>query len=156
MTTVRRIVATIALAFMPYIALAESVVLTFTHGDQSIDFDINALTKMGETQFTTTTSWTEGEQTFVGVSLHSFLDQMGVDSGVLKATAINDYAVEIPVSDAVEGGPIIAYHRNGQEMSVRDKGPLWIVYPFDTNPKYQTEVIYSRSIWQLDRINVIE
>ena len=76
--------------------------------------------------------------------------------GTLKATAINDYAVEIPVEDAVEGGPIIAFMRNGAPMSVRDKGPLWIVYPYDSDPAYQTEVIYSRSIWQLDRIEVME
>ena len=74
----------------------------------------------------------------------------------MKATAINDYAVEIPVSDAVVGGPIVAYFLNGEPMSVRDKGPLWIVYPFDADPHYQTEVIYSRSIWQLDRIELIE
>ncbi|MGE4326166.1 MAG: oxidoreductase, partial [Pseudodonghicola sp.] len=28
------------------------------------------------------------------------------------------------------------------------------VYPYDTNPAYQGEVTYSRSIWQLDRITV--
>ncbi|RYH00603.1 oxidoreductase, partial [Salipiger sp. IMCC34102] len=39
-------------------------------------------------------------------------------------------------------------------MQVRDKGPLWIVYPYDDTPEYRSEVIYSRSIWQLDRIEV--
>ncbi|RYH00523.1 oxidoreductase, partial [Salipiger sp. IMCC34102] len=77
-----------------------------------------------------------------------------VDGGTLLATAINDYTVEIPVSDAVEGGPIIAYQMDGAEMQVRDKGPLWIVYPYDDTPEYRSEVIYSRSIWQLDRIEV--
>ena len=51
-----------------------------------------------------------------------------------------------------DGGPIIAYERNGKEMSVRSKGPLWIVYPYDSNPSYKTEAIYSRSIWQLEGI----
>ena len=46
------------------------------------------------------------------------------------------------------------YLRNGEPMSVRDKGPLWVVYNFDSNPEFQTEVMYSRSIWQLDRIVV--
>ena len=39
---------------------------------------------------------------------------------------------------------------------MRDKGPLWIIYPYDQNTDYQTEVIYSRSIWQLDRIEVLK
>lgn len=73
---------------------------------------------------------------------------------MLTARAINDYSVEIPLADAVEGGPIVAYERNGAVMSLRDKGPLWIVYPFDSDPAYQTEAIYSRSIWQLEEITV--
>jgi hypothetical protein len=32
---------------------------------------------------------------------------------------------------------------------VRDKGPLWVVYPYDSKPDYQSELIYVRSIWQL-------
>ena len=40
-------------------------------------------------------------------------------------------------------------------MTVRDKGPFWIIYPFDSNPDYQSEVIYSRSIWQLNRLEVL-
>ncbi|MEP6320715.1 MAG: oxidoreductase, partial [Paracoccaceae bacterium] len=84
------------------------------------------------------------------------LEVIGVNEGTLKATAINDYAVEIPLEDAVDGGPILAYLSNGVPMSVREKGPIWIVYPYDSDPKYQTEVIYSRSIWQLDRLETIE
>ena len=93
---------------------------------------------------------------FQGVSLHLITDLLGVEDGTLLATALNDYSVEIPVSDAVAGGPIIAYARDGVEMSVRDKGPLWIIYPFDSDPRYQTAVVLSRSIWQLDRIDVLD
>ena len=56
----------------------------------------------------------------------------------------------------VQDGPILAYLNDGEEMPVRDKGPLWVVYPYDLNASYQSEVIYSRSIWQLDRIVVVE
>ena len=80
--------------------------------------------------------------------------ELGGDA--LKATAINDYAVEIPREDWIETGPIVAFLNNGEQMSIRDKGPLWVIYPYDSNPAYQTEVIYSRSIWQLDRLVVTE
>jgi hypothetical protein len=71
------------------------------------------------------------------------------------ATAINDYTVEIPMSDAVEGGPIIAYLMDGNEMSIRDKGPLWVIYPYDSDADFRSEVVFTRSIWQLDRLVVI-
>jgi hypothetical protein len=105
--------------------------------------------------FATTTIWTEGLHTFVGVPLVDLLAAVGAEGSLLRASAINDYTVEIPVGDAVEGGPIVAYLMDDRPMSVRDKGPLWVVYPFDDVPEYQTETIYSRSIWQLDRIEVV-
>ena len=94
-------------------------------------------------------------QTFEGVSLGVLLEHVGADGAELNAVALNDYAVSIPTADAVEGGPIIAYSQNGEEMSVRNKGPLWIVYPYDGNEEYKSEEYYSRSIWQLDRIEVM-
>ena len=122
-------------------------------GDDAV-FDLAALQALPETSFTTSTIWTDGDQTFTGISLNVLLDLVGATGNNLRAVALNDYAVDVPVSDAVEGGPIIAYFRNGEPMSVRDKGPLWIVYPYDANSDYQTEVVYSRSIWQLRDIEV--
>lgn len=120
-----------------------------------VEFDVEALRALGEVTIETSTPWTEGVQTFTGVPLNRLTKALGITKGMLKAAAINDYAIEIPVSDAVEGGPIIAYLQNGAPMSVREKGPLWVVYPYDQNQAYQSEISYSRSIWQLVRIDVV-
>ena len=125
-------------------------------GSHEIRLDAAMLAEMGQTSFVTTTIWTEGPQKFTGVLLKDLMDALGVKAGGLKATAINDYAITIPVSDAVASGPIVAYHLNDAPMSVRERGPLWIVYPYDSNKDYATEVIYSRSIWQLDRIDIVK
>lgn len=117
-------------------------------------FTLSALREFEAVSFETETIWTDGVQQFTGVSLHHLISQFDVTEGVLHARAVNDYEVQIPLSDAIEGGPIIAYERNGKEMSLRSKGPLWIIYPYDSNPTYRTEVIYSRSIWQLDNIRI--
>ncbi|WP_397543555.1 molybdopterin-dependent oxidoreductase [Roseovarius salis] len=138
------------------------VILTVT-GDIGVrntpaaaEFDRAMLRSIGQRDISTTTIWTSGKVTFTGVPLRSLLDRLGVSSGKLEARAINEYSVTIPVSDAVPDGPIIAYSRDGEEISIREKGPLWIIYPYDQNPDYQSEVIYARSIWQLDRIDVID
>ena len=133
-------------------------ILTLTDGEVSeiitVTFDMPELQAFPAVSFKTETIWTEGEQTFKGVSLAALVSHLGVTSGTLRAQAINDYVVDIPVSNAVEGGPIIAYERNGAPMSIRDKGPLWIVYPYDNNSDYKTEEIFSQSVWQLVRITV--
>lgn len=156
MTFLMKVFAVCALAILPSGVLAQAVVLTVTQGGETTEFDVPALEAMEAAEFETTTIWTEGPQTFTGVPLVALLDDLGVTEGTIKAMAINDYVVEIPFEDAVEGGPIVAYRLNGNPMSVRDKGPLWVVYPYDSDEAYQTEVIYSRSIWQLDRIDVVE
>lgn len=118
-------------------------------------FEMADLKALPTETFETTTIWTEGVQTFAGVPLFVLLEHVGASGDTIRAVALNDYAVSIPTADAVEGGPIVAYARNGEEMSIRDKGPLWIIYPFDDNENYKTEEYYSRSIWQLDRIELV-
>lgn len=127
-----------------------------TNVDGSAQFDLDMLEALDSTIIETSTIWTEGAHVFQGVSLNVLADELGIEGNTLMATAINDYAVEIPLSDAVEGGPIVAYMMNGKSMSVRDKGPLWVIYPYDSNAVYRSEVVYSRSIWQLDRIEAVK
>ena len=162
-----KIIAVSLLAAQPLVASSQDeptgdVLLTVTglHETQAdgaaVPFDLAMLEELGSVTFETSTIWTQGVQQFEGVPLRTLVDHLGISARTLRATAINDYSVDIPLHDAVQGGPIIAYKLNGEEMSVRDKGPLWIVYPYDSKTEYQSEVVYSRSIWQLDRIEVIE
>lgn len=137
------------------VVLTVSGAIGVTNGGDAASFDAQMLQDLGTTSFATSTIWTQGVITFEGVSLKGLLDRLGVTGGTLRMTAINDYAIEVPVSDAIEGGPILAHSQDGVAMSVRDKGPLWLVYPYDLNSDYRTEVIYARSIWQLAKIEVL-
>jgi hypothetical protein len=125
-----------------------------TNGDNKAVFDLDMLKALPTTTFKTKTTWTEGEKSFTGVSMQALLAAVGSTGTVAKSIALNDYGVDIPVTDAVSDGPIVAYLMDDQPMSVRDKGPLWIVYPFDAKPEYRTEETYAKSIWQLSRIEL--
>jgi hypothetical protein len=119
-----------------------------------VQMTLSDLRSLPTTSFETTTLWTLESQVFSGVWLATLLDHHGITSGTVELVAVNEYRVEIPVRDIYPGGALLAYERNGEEMSLRDKGPLWLVYDWDDNPDYRTEIHYSRSIWQLDRIIV--
>ena len=136
------------------VVMTVSGAIAQTNAGDTAQFDMEMLEALPSVEFTTATIWTDGPQTFRGVPLNVFLDAIEADGETISARAINDYAVSIPVSDAVDGGPIIAYRQNGNYMSRREKGPLWVVYPYDDSIDYRSEVVYSRSIWQLDRITV--
>ena len=106
------------------------------------------------TSFETTTTWTEGPHTFEGVPLKALLDAVGAEGGKITATALNSYSVDIPLDAVEDAAPIIAYHIDGETFSRRDKGPLWIVFPYDSSDKYQSELVYGWSIWQLAGLTI--
>ncbi|WGW02399.1 molybdopterin-dependent oxidoreductase [Tropicibacter oceani] len=125
-----------------------------TNAEGVAALDAEMLRAIGESEIVTDTIWTAGTVTFTGVRLSALLRHLEASGTLIGATAINDYRVDIPVSDATEDGPIIAYAMDGAPMSRRDKGPLWVIYPYAASSDYRTEVIYSRSIWQLDRMTI--
>jgi len=68
--------------------------------------------------------------------------------------ALNDYKTAIPITDAQKFDMLLAYKINDQPISVRTKGPLFIIYPFDSKPELQSAVYYERSAWQLKSIDI--
>ena len=145
-----------AALFLSVNAASATSVLTVTHGEETHEFDIAALQEMGAIEVATTTIWTEGVQNFAGIPLATVLSEVGITEGSVAATAINDYSVEIPLDEITDEYPVIAFHVDEEPMSVRDKGPFWIIYPFDLAPEWRTEVNFSRSIWQLTSLKPAE
>jgi hypothetical protein len=138
-------------------AAAEVVLRVDVAGDGS---DVRSLTDadlaaLPQVSFTTTTIWTTESSTFSGPSLAAVLDSLGAQGAALTMIAVNDYKVEMPWSVMEQDAPIIANRINGEPFSVRDKGPLWVVFPYDANARFQTEEIYSLSIWQLNQIEIV-
>jgi hypothetical protein len=64
-------------------------------------------------------------------------------------TALNDYRIEIPMDDLISYPVLFALSMNGQRLTARDKGPVWIVYPRDQYAELHGEKARSRSVWQL-------
>ena len=137
-------------------ALADTPLLSVVGQTDARMYDLKALEAFAPARFTTSTIWTQSPAEFTGVPLRAVLADAGITDGVVTATAVNDYAVQLPLDEMTDDYPIIAYRMDGNTMSLRDKGPLWIVYPYDSDPALQSEVVYSRSIWQLDRLSVID
>ena len=118
------------------------------------DFTLPALEALGTIRVRAATPWTDGVQDFTGVRLRDLLAAVGAQGGTLALTALNDYSVEIPISDASTYDVIVAYRHNGAAMAVRDKGPLWIIYPLDQHAELRNAEHQARMIWQLRRIDV--
>jgi hypothetical protein len=117
-------------------------------------FDRQMIEQLGEASFSTATPWYDGPHKFQGVPLAKLLDTVGAAGDRLVVIALNDYVTEIPFEDARKFGVILALKRDGQYMPVSDKGPLFIIYPFDSNSELKAQVYYKRSAWQVSQIEV--
>jgi hypothetical protein len=126
-----------------------------TNHDHRAEFDLAMLEGLGTISIETSTIWTDGKIKFEGVPLSRLLVALHAKGSAVRATALNDYAVDIPLRDEKLDGALLALRMNGQEMSPRDKGPVWVVYPYDSSADFQTDVIYASSIWQLNRLDVL-
>ncbi len=117
-------------------------------------FDRPMLEGLGMTSFKTVTPWYNEPVTFEGVLMTTLFDAVGAAGERAVVTALNDYTSEIPVADFREFGVLLALKRDGAYMPVRDKGPLFIVYPYDSRAELRQQKYYSRSAWQVAKIVV--
>lgn len=125
-----------------------------TNEDGKAVFDIASLEKLGMVSFQTTSPWYNGRTGFAGVPLQKLMDYVGAKGSVVKVTALNDYTTVIPLSDFRKYNVILALKINGEYMRIRDKGPLFIVYPYDSMPELNNQIFYSRSAWQVSKMDI--
>ncbi|HEX2553302.1 MAG TPA: molybdopterin-dependent oxidoreductase [Microvirga sp.] len=120
----------------------------------TVNFDRATLEALGTVRFETTTPWYKGPVAFEGVPMDVLMRHVGAEGQRVIAIALNDYSSEIPFEDFKKYNVILALKRDGEYMPVRDKGPLFIVYPFDSDPELKSQTFYGRSVWQVARLVV--
>jgi hypothetical protein len=123
----------------------ESIVLS--------DADLLALPQL---EIETSTIWTEGVQKFSGPLLSDVLAEFGAGRGNIELVAVNDYRVIVDIDLISETAPIIANRIDGMPFTPRNKGPFWVIFPYDSSADYQNELVYAASVWQLTTINVLK
>ncbi|MCR3972760.1 molybdopterin-binding oxidoreductase [Aeromonas veronii] len=105
-----------------------------------------------QTKVTTRTPWTKGEHTYSGVLLRDLLKIYDLKNTEVKAVAVNDYWAAVPLEDGSKYSVLLADKQDSKELTLRNKGPLWIIYPLTEHPELDKELYHSRMVWQLTAI----
>lgn len=151
------VLAPCAVALEPAVG---TVILTITgkiavkNSTDAAVFDRAMLEKLPQRTFTTATPWDKQPIQFTGPLLRDVLAAARATGSTIKASALNDYQTSIPMADAQKFDVIVAHRMNGEIIPVKTKGPLFIVYPFDTKPELRATTYYERSAWQLKAMNI--
>jgi hypothetical protein len=130
--------------------------LEYPNAGRRAEFDLAMLENLSNRTGTMETPWTKGEVQFSGPLLRAVLEAAGARGVALKIKALNDYEAEIPMEDATSIDTMLATRMDGKPMSVRDKGPIFLIYPFDSRSDLYNEKYFSRSVWQIKEIEVVE
>ncbi|RFO98027.1 hypothetical protein DIC66_04705 [Rhodoferax lacus] len=117
-------------------------------------FDLAMIEKLPQRSFTTMTPWDKQPIKFTGPLLRDVLAAAKATGTTIKAVALNDYQSSIPLEDAQKFDVILAHKMNDADIPVKTKGPLFIVYPYDTKPELRAATYYERSAWQLKSLTI--
>lgn len=128
--------------------------IQFKNAGERADFDMDMLAALPQHSFTTSNPWYKESKKFTGPLLRDVLAVAGARGSMLKAEALNNFKIEIPLADTRQFAMVMARLMDDKPMTIREKGPLFIVYPFDTHTALHSAQYYSRSAWQLRALEV--
>ena len=149
-------VSGMVLSAAPPVLAQADVLLTVldTISGREITFDRDELEALPRHALDTHTSVTDGVHHFEGPLMRDVLAVAQFTGAEMLAIALNDYEIAIPLSDFERFDVIAALEMDGEALTPRDKGPIWIVYPRDDHTELQDIRFDYRWVWQLSRIEI--
>lgn len=109
---------------------------------------------MEKNSIRTSTNWTSAHN-FSGFRVMDLLKKVGATGTHLEIHCLDDYIYTIPISDISKYGAILAYEKDGNRITIKEFGPLGLIYPRD---QYPTELsgpeMDAKSTWHVTHIVV--
>ena len=152
-------IATAVALFVPSLSEAQTIltrIVTSPDGTQvKVELTREALAAIPQTTVVTKNDYVEAETTFTGPRVRDLFEEGSIKpDSELVLTALNDFAVTIPASDVLNYDVILATTMDGNEMSVREKGPIWVIYPMSDHKELREARYNDRLIWQLSSVEL--
>ena len=121
-------------------------------------FDRATLEKIGVIRYPNKNKWYSEEVVFEGVSMKALLDAVGVPDGSVKVRmrALDDFQSDAPLEDFKKWPVMLALKMNGEYMSIKNKGPIWVVYPTHIDPEVGMPAFQAKWVWQLHELVIMK
>jgi hypothetical protein len=122
---------------------------------ESIQMDMATLESVDQYDYLVTDPFDTGDVVFRGPLMRDLLELWGVPASAktLRMVALNDYSVDVPISDLREYPVIFAVRQDGAYMPISTRGPAMLVYPYN-DFEFDRAVYDNYWIWQIKSIEV--
>lgn len=153
---VNSVLAITLLAFASTAATASETLLTLenTKTETIIELSEEDLLAFEQHEIKTENDFIDGMVTFSGPLARDVVSMLEGEFESVKLSAVNDYSVDVPFLDYLNYDVIFVMSQDGNKLSRRDKGPIWVVYPMSDHSELQFPIYNDRMIWQLVRVTV--
>lgn len=147
----------LALALINKKAQANDIPLYLVDERAGVSFALSyhEIIKYGQSSINTSTPWTDGISHFNGVPLKALLADVVPKFKKIIVKAHNDYKATISRADLDENDVILAWSIDGKKLSLRDKGPYWIVFDLDALGVKGSQYL-NKMVWQVRSIHFVE
>lgn len=160
MKHVPAILALWVLTYIPTQSVAApilTVVFPDVNGEaQTIEYTDEEILALDQVEIATDNDYVDETAVFSGPRLRDvFGDQEIGSEDMIRLRALNDYSTEMPASEALDYDVILALSMNGERLSVRDKGPIWVIYPMSEHEELREPRFNDRLVWQLSSVELL-
>ncbi len=94
-----------------------------------MEFDLDALQALPQVDVTADFPKDGPKVAFTGPLLADVLAAAGAEGETVTVQAMDGYAVEVPMSEMMDKGAVVALKRDGKELGIGGFGPTQIVFP---------------------------
>ncbi len=132
---------------------APALELVSADKSQTLELSLEELEALPQATVRTENEFADGMVTYRGPLVRDVLAKLGLDKlEQVRFIAANDYYVDVPNKDFTDYDAILAMEANGEKLSRREKGPLWLMYPISDHAELKDPIYLRRLIWQVVRI----
>jgi hypothetical protein len=125
-----------------------------TNAEGRAQFDRAMLEALEWHEVSTYSPYVEGAQLFSGPLMSDVLAMVQAQGSVIMAAALDDYVAQIGFDDAVNHGAILAMESGGRPLSVRQKGPIRVIFPL-TAAQAEAKRFFVEMVWQLKSLDIV-
>jgi len=145
-------------AISSHLSASEKTLLEINSISESINeqFTLNQLLQLPQHDITTKLPWTSESNTYSGPYLKDVLQSAKTTGQWISLHALDYYNVSLNFQQIERFNPILALKKDGRLLTVRSKGPIWLLLPVDDYPELNAAIYNDYMIWHLVKIGVEE